>query len=213
MADPEQARLTQLANIEQRTSKTLAQLVQIISASGLTKHGEQVAMLKTTLGMGHGDANTLVHAVRNGTINDPAAAAPANPTDSAGSAATEATLLAAAPSQTPQQVLDVLYTGPKAALRPIHDQLLQAMQAFGEFEAAPKKTYVSYRRKKQFAMIGPATNTRVEVGLNIKDLPENERLQALPAGQMCNYKVRVQEVAEVDAQLLGWIKAAYAAAG
>lgn len=188
MADMDKALATQLANIEQRTGKTLAQLTAIVQRSGLQKHGELVAMLKRDLGMGHGDANTLVHTVRK-------AEAPA-----------------AAPSS-PAQALDGLYTGPKAALRPIHDALLAAMRSFGAFEEAPKKTYVSYRRKKQFAMIGPATNTRVEVGLNVKDLPAHARLQAMPAGKMCNYQVRLTDVAEVDEQLLGWIRAAYDAAG
>jgi len=87
------------------------------------------------------------------------------------------------------------------------------MRAFGDWEAAPKKTYVSYRRKKQFAMIGPATNTRVEVGLNAKALPASDRLAQLPAGQMCNYKVRIGDPSEVDAELIGWMKTAYDAAG
>lgn len=211
MADPEQARLTQLANIEKRTGKTLAQLAQIVHDSGLAKHGERVAMLKTTLGMGHGDANALVQAIANGTL--PAGSAVASGGTDVGSgspAAASAPAAPAAPSEA--EVLDALYTGPKAALRPIHDKLLQAMQAFGPFEAAPKKAYVSYRGKKQFAMIGPATHTRVEVGLNIKALPEHQRLQALPAGQMCNYKVKLQDVSEVDEQLLGWLRAAYQAA-
>ena len=47
---------------------------------------------------------------------------------------------------------------------------------FGSFEIAPKKTYLSLRRIKQFAMIGPATNTQVEVGLNVKGLKAAGRL-------------------------------------
>jgi hypothetical protein len=35
-------------------------------------------------------------------------------------------------------------------------------------------------------MIGPATNTRVEVGLNVKGLEANPRLLEQPAGSMCN---------------------------
>jgi hypothetical protein len=191
MADLDKAIATQLANIEKRTGKTLAELAKIIEKSGLTKHGELVTMLKTTLGMGHGDANTLVHTVKQ----------------SAGPAA------AAAQGGAGAAVLDGLYTGPKAALRPIHDTLLAAMKKFGAFEEAPKKTYVSYRRKKQFCMIGPATNTRVKVGLNVKGLKANPRLVDQGAGKMCNYVVKLTEAKEADAELLGWMKAAYDAAG
>ena len=147
MADLDKALATQLANIEKRTGKSLAELTEIVRNSGLSKHGELVSMLKSTLGMGHGDANTLVHTVRQ----------------SAGKTA-------AARGLSTEQVLDGLYAGPKAALRPIHDKLLVELRKLGSFEEAPKKTYVSYRRKKQFAMIGPATRTRVEVGLNVKGL-------------------------------------------
>ena len=62
--DIDKATATQLANIEKRTGKTLAQLEKVVTGSGLTKHGELVAMLKQDLGMGHGDANTLVHYTR-----------------------------------------------------------------------------------------------------------------------------------------------------
>lgn len=188
MADPEKALATQLANIEKRTGKSIAQLTELIHASGLAKHGEMVAMLKTTLGLGHGDANTLVHHSKQAAAGTGAARAP-------------------------EDVLDRIYTGPKAALRPIHDVLMTAIRGFGPFEEAPKQTYVSLRRKKQFAMIGPATNSRVEVGLNLKNLEPTERLLALPPGQMCSHKVRLTDVTEADAELLGWIRAAYEAAG
>jgi predicted transport protein len=110
-------------------------------------------------------------------------------------------------------MLDGLYAGPKAALRPIHDQFLTELRKLGDFEEAPKQKYGSYRRKKQFAMIGPATNTRVEVGLNVKGLNAAARLEALPPGQMCNYKVKLTSVEEVDAELASWIRKAYEAAG
>lgn len=58
-------------------------------------------------------------------------------------------------------------------------------------------------------MIGPATNTRVEVGLNVKGLKATNRLEQLPAGQMCQYKVKVTDVKQVDKELIGWIKQAY----
>ncbi len=179
------AAATQLANIEKRTGKTLAQLEKIIRSSGLTRHGELVAMLKTDLGMGHGDANTLVHHARK-----PAGAAPA----SGGG------------------VLDDIYTGTKAPLRPIHEALMKSIEKFGVFEIAPKKGYVSLRGKKQFAMIGPATNTQVEVGLNMKGMKGTSRLIEQKPGGMCQFKVRIADRKEVDEQLIGWMKAAYNAA-
>jgi hypothetical protein len=83
----------------------------------------------------------------------------------------------------------------------------------GSREVAPKKGYISLRRKKQFAMIGPVTNTRVEVGLNMKGVDPTERLAAMPAGGMCNYKVKVADAAEVDAELIEWVRRAYDSAG
>ena len=65
MADPAQALATQLANIEKRTGKSLKELADIVRKSGLAKHGELRDMLKRDFGMGHGDANTLVHHVLN----------------------------------------------------------------------------------------------------------------------------------------------------
>ena len=191
MADLDKALATQLANIVKRTGKSIPELTAIVKGSGLSKHGELVAKLKSTLCMGHGDANTLVHTVLK----------------SDGQSAAITRGLSA------EQVLDGLYAGPKAVLRPIHDKLLVTIRRFGDFEEAPKKTYVSYRRKKQFAMIGPATNTRVDVGLNMKGVKATDRLQQLPAGQMCNYKVKLMDAKEVDVELIAWIKTAYEAAG
>ncbi|MCL4849647.1 MAG: DUF4287 domain-containing protein [Acidobacteria bacterium] len=190
MADLDKALATQLANIEKRTGKSLAELSEIVRNSGLTKHGELVAMLKTTLGMGHGDANALVHTVRR--LSEGASGAP--------------------DALSTEEVLAGLYSGAKAGLRPIHDRLLAELRQFGDFEEAPKKAYVSYRRKKQFAMIGPATNTRVEVGLNVKGMEATGRLQAMPAGQMCDYKIKLTDVRDVDAELVSWMRRAYDAA-
>ncbi|HBL26696.1 MAG TPA: DUF4287 domain-containing protein [Acidobacteria bacterium] len=191
MADVAKAIATQLANIEKRTGKTLPELAALVRSSGLTKHGEIRDMLKRDLGLGHGDANSLVHHVFQ-TFGE--------------SAAKEKGL-------STEDVVAELYAGPKAALRPIHDALLAEIHMFGDFEIAPKKTYVSLRRKKQFAMIGPATNTRVEVGLNMKGVAPTERLVELPPGGMCNYKVKLTSVAEVDAALLAWIRQAFDGAG
>jgi hypothetical protein len=186
MSTPESQLATQLANIEIRTGKTLDQLAKLVAESGLEKHGEIRDMLKAKVGMGHGDANTLVHHLKQGATPAPA------PTG---------------------DVADEIYAGPKAALRPIHDALMKAIGAFGEFEVAPKKGYVSLRRKKQFAMFGPTTKTRVDLGINAKGLTGDERLIEMPAGGMCQYQVRLTAAEEVTADVIGWVREAYHAAG
>ena len=101
-------------------------------------------------------------------------------------------------------------------LHVLHDDgeaLMARIAALGTFETAPKKGYVSLRRKKQFAMIGPATKDSVEIGLNAKDLPAHARLTMQPPGGMCNATTRIKSVAEVDALLMGWLRRAYDAAG
>jgi hypothetical protein len=189
--DIDKALATQLANIEKRTGKSLDALGKMIRSSGLSRHGEIRDMLKRDLGMGHGDANTLVHYVLK----------------SDGASAAEAA------GKSPANVLDEIYAGAKAPLRPIHDTLMAAIERFGSFEIAPKKGYVSLRRKKQFATIGPATNTRVEVGLNMKGVPPTARLLAEKPGGMCQYKVKLTDPKEVDAEVVGWIRQAYDSAG
>jgi len=187
MSSLDKALETQLKNLQARAGKSLDELFAVIRRSGLTKFGEIREMLKRDLGMGHGDANTLVHAYNE---------ASAKP----GAAETG-------------DVLDPIYTGAKAGLRPIHEKLMAAISKFGPCEIAPKKTYISLRRKKQFATIGPATNTRVEVGLNMKGVPGTSRLIALPPGGMCQYKINVMQAGEVDGELLAWIRQAYESAG
>ena len=189
MSSLDKAVQTQLENIQKKTGKSLPELAALIKRSGLSKHAEIRDYLKRELGLGHGDANTLVHTVLQ----------------SDGQRAAE--------GKSSDQVLDEIYTGGKAHMRPIHEKLMQEITTFGELEVAPKKGYVSLRRRKQFAMIGPKTNTRFEVGINAKDLPKGARLQEQPKGSMCNYIVSLSDPLDVDAELIAWIKSAYEGAG
>jgi len=191
MSELDKAVETQLKNIQTKTGKSFDELAAIVRNSGLSKHGEIRAMLQRELGLGYGDANTLVHIALQ----------------------SDGTSAAAAAGLSTEDVLAGIYSGPKAALRPIHEALMGRISGYGDFETLPKKGYVSLRRKKQFAMIGPATNTRVEVGINANGLEAHPRLLAQPAGSMCNYVVRLTEAKEVDEELFAWIRTAFESAG
>ncbi|MFO0934884.1 MAG: DUF5655 domain-containing protein [Gemmataceae bacterium] len=181
------AKANQLANIEKRSGKSLAELAKVVKSSGLAKHGEVVSMLKEKLKLGHGDANAIAHYCKS--LEAPAAA------------------------ETPVDATDELYAGPKAELRPIHDAVMKKLAGFGEFEVAPKKGYLSLRRKKQFACIGPATKTRVDIGIILKDAEATDRFVAQPAAAMFPFKVGLTSTTDVDKELVSWLKKAFDAAG
>lgn len=183
--DVDKALATQLANIEKRTGKTLAELDLAIRNSGLSKHAELVALLKREFAMGHGDANTLVQLHKRENESSSAANDP----------------------------LDEIYAGAKAGLRPIHEQLMKQLGKFGAFEIAPKKGYVSLRREKQFATVGPATKSEVEIGLNAKSEKVGAPFARLPPGGMCQFKTRIGSTDAIDPSLLTALKIGYDEAG
>jgi hypothetical protein len=186
--DVAKAKAAQLANIEKRSGKSLADLVALVQSSGLTKHGEVIALLKAKLGLGHGDANAIALFAKSGGAAGAAAASP-------------------------EAAVEELYGGPKAGLRPIHDALMAALKKFGAFEVAPKKGYLSLRRAKQFACVKPATKTRLDVGIIVKGVAGTDRLIAQPDKAMFPFKVGLASAGEVDRELMAWLRAAYDAAG
>lgn len=187
MSSPEQALATQLRNIEAKTGQDLAALRLAIAGCGKKKHGEVRAWLMETYGLGYGDANTLAHvaAREDGAAPDAGSADP----------------------------LAAIYTGKKAHLRSIHDAVMAAIQPWGDFEVAPKKAYVALRRKKQFAMLGPRSADRAELGINLKEDAGSERFVAQKPGGMCQYIVALSTPDEVDDEVLSVLRRAYDAAG
>jgi hypothetical protein len=182
---PEQMLETMIANLPEQTGKTLEQWIALVRKSGLEKHGQVVKMLKGDHGITHGYANLIAHSA----LKSDAASVAAEGTD----------------------LVEAQYAGDKAALRPIHDRVMDAVRGFGDdVEVAPKKAYVSLRRKKQFALVQPTTKTRVDVGLNRKGVEPTDRLE--PSGSfnaMCSHRVRVGAAEEVDAALIRWLRQAY----
>lgn len=186
----DQATQTQLSNIEKRTGKTLAQLFELVRLSGLNKLGQVRDMLKNDLGLGFGDATVLASTALKALSPD----------------------AEKQESQSIDEIVSGFYSGSKSGLRPIHDRIMTEISKLGEFEIAPKKTYLSLRRKRQFAMLGPATNTRVDLGLNMKGVAPTERLLEMPPGGMCQYQVRLSSDKDVNTELIAWVKQAYESA-
>jgi predicted transport protein len=118
--------------------------------------------------------------------------------------------LSKADNQSPDDLLENQYKG-KENLFPIYERLVQKISALGnDITITPKKTSVSLIRKKQFALIKPATKTRIDLGLKLKDKPTTDRLEdSGPFGTMCTHRVRISQEGQLDNELLNWLKEAY----
>jgi len=74
-----------------------------------------------------------------------------------------------------EQWVETQYSGPRAALRPLYDELLKIALALGG-KASPGKTAVSLYRNHVFANLKPSTNTRIDVGLALGNMKTPKRL-------------------------------------
>lgn len=177
--DVDAATQTMIDNIPTKTGRPLEEWFAVLDAASLEKHGQAMTLLKGEHAMTHGFANLIVtmHRDRSSTA-------------------------------TADDLVDAQYAGAKAALRPVMEQIVGAVRGFGaDVEIAPKKTSVSLRRSKQFALVEAPSSKRVQLGINLGGTPPTERLRA--AGGMCTHRVDVTALEQVDDELLGWLRAAY----
>tara|TARA_R110002049_G_scaffold260873_2_gene436938 strand:+ start:4098 stop:4640 length:543 start_codon:yes stop_codon:yes gene_type:complete len=113
-------------------------------------------------------------------------------------------------NETPTDLVQNQYKG-KENLLPLYESLLTLVKEFGkDVTITPKKTSVSLIRKKQFALIKPATKTRIDLGLKFKDKATTDRLEnSGPFGAMCTHRVKLSNVSEIDSELQKWLMESY----
>lgn len=174
---------TMIANMPEKTGKSLDSWIAILKKQTFTKHSEAVNFLKTAHGVTHGFANTIVHLSK----------------------------------EDKTQTVDLIATQyeKKQSLKPIYDALKTYIETLGnDIEFAPKKAYVSVRRKKQFAIIQPSTKTRLDLGLNLKGKEAEGVLENSGSfNAMCSHRIRLTSIENISENVKNWVKEAYEAAG
>jgi hypothetical protein len=184
---PEEMLDSMLENLNDKTGKSLDEWIAIVQGAGVEKHREIINFLKSEHDFTYGYANLVATRVREAGSGGP---------------------------KTEGNLVDAQYSGPKGGLRPIYDAIINSVQKYGgDMEISPKKTYVSLRRSKQFAIIQASTKTRVDVGINLKGVKPTERLE--PSGSfnaMVSHRVRLSDAEDVNDELIKWLKDAYEAA-
>ena len=181
---PEEQIRDMIANLQKNTGKTIDEWKAIVAASGLQKHGEIVKFLKETHGIGHGFANMITHE----SLQSHAGAMVANEVD----------------------LVAEMFVG-KENMRAWYDKAMEIILAFGnDIEQSPKKGYMSLRRNRQFACVGPFTKAKMDLQIHLKGHADTDRLKSVKAG-MTSHVVKVNSIDELDAEVIAWLKEAYAA--
>ena len=178
---PEELAQAMIDNLPEKTGKSLSEWQTLVSSSPAVKHGEIMKLLKGEHGITHGFANLIAQKCI-GNMDVSADDLVANQ-----------------------------YKG-KEALKPIHDAIVAYVTSYGdELEISPKKTSVSLRRKKQFALIQPSTKTRIDLGLNLKGAEPTGRLEAKSG--MCTHKIKLTGAEDFDSEVKAWLDQAFDRAG
>ena len=169
-------------NLPAKTGRSLPEWFTVLAATGREKHTDLMDVLKSEHGLTHGFANGIVLRYRN-----------------QGTSTADDDLIAAQ------------YAGPKGALLPIYDAIVAAVADFGsDVDVAAKKTAVSLRRSKQFAVIEAPSAKRIQLGIQLKGVEPTGRL--LVGNAMCSHKVVLTAQSEVDEDVVGWLREAYSRA-
>ena len=101
----------------------------------------------------------------------------------------------------------------KPNLHPIYDALLQLGLSVGkDVKACPCKTIVPFYRHHVFAQIKPATRTRIDFGLALKDTPVTGKLidtGGFAKKDRITHRFAITSLDDITAEVKRWLKRAY----
>jgi hypothetical protein len=176
-----------LDNIRAKTGKSPEEFKALAAEKGLIQTKDILSWLKTDFGLGHGHAMAIVHLIVH-----------------------EKEMSAA-----PEEKIDKLFAGTKAKWRKPFDDVLSAASSFGpEFSSSVGQTYVNLLRNgKKFAIVQPSSAERLDIGIKLKQAEHSSRFE--PAGtwnSMVTHRVKITDAAQIDSEVIEWLKLAYEAA-
>jgi len=183
-----------VAELPQKTGRSLDQWMALIKKEGPPTEKERREWLKKKHGLGTNSAWWLAERAegKGGEDTDP-----------------DAYLKSAV------EMVDAMFAGSKAGLRPVYDALLDLGLGIGpDVKACPCKTIVPLYRNHVFAQIKPTTRTRIDFGLCLKDFKGKLPRRIIPTGgaekgDRITHRFEITSVGEIDAEVKRCLKAAY----
>jgi len=110
--------------------------------------------------------------------------------------------------------LDSHFSGKEPSVRTMYDHLLSALREFGKVIEEPRKTSIHLVNVSAFAGV----QTRgTYILLNIKadhkiESPRIHKADQISASRF-HHRVKISSVGEIDSELIGWLREAYAMSG
>jgi hypothetical protein len=111
--------------------------------------------------------------------------------------------------------VSAMYAGPKAALKPLHDAILDAAAELGDdVKACPCSTIVPIFRKHVIAQIKPSTRTRIDLGLALAKHDGKLPARLIDTGgkekkDRITHRIAIEKPGDIDAEVKRWLRVAY----
>jgi hypothetical protein len=173
-----------IAGLKEKTGRSLEEWVALMAKSGPKGEKDRAAWLKAEFGLGTITAMFVAGRAARGAVE-----------------------------YDPDGLVDKMFAGKKAALRPIYETLLEAGYALGgDVTATRCSTMVPLRRKYVFAQLKPTTNTRLDLGLALGALPAQGRLidtGGYEKKDRITHRIGISSLDEIDAEVMDWLRRAY----
>lgn len=187
-----------IGELKEKTGRSLEEWLKLIKKSGPADEQAAIDWLKKEHGHGTNSAWWLVERA----VRKPGQASEDTP---------EEYLKAAA------KYVEEMYAGAKAALRPMHDELMRLGKSLGkDVKACPCKTIVPLYRNHVFAQIKPTTRTRIDFGLALAKLMGKKKLPArlIDTGgfqkkDRITHRIEVADASQIDTFVREWAETAY----
>lgn len=106
------------------------------------------------------------------------------------------------------------FSGKEQIVRAMYDRLLSALRKFGRIIEEPKKTSVHLVNVSALAGI---ETRKAYILLNIKadhkiNSPRIDKVEQISAKRF-HHRVKLSSLSDIDSELIGWLKEAYALSG
>lgn len=181
-----------VSTLKDKTGRSLEEWLAVVKESGPKQERAQREWLKQEFKLGTNSAWWIAEraAGKGAETDDPAA------------------YLRAA-----EQYVDKMYSGPRAALRPMYEKLLAIGLSMGkDAKACPCETMVPLYRRHVFAQIKPTTQTRIDMGFALGALKAEGHLietGGFARKDRITHRMAISAPAEIDNEVKRWMRLAY----